>query len=70
MREYDTKGFEGDEFLELEEVNERLGRSGPQGLESIYEVLVHSENESKSPMNTELPILKPLTEESIQNVDP
>lgn len=28
MREYDTKGFEGDEFLELEEVNERLGRSG------------------------------------------
>lgn len=43
-----------DEFLKLEEVNERLGRSGQQSLKSIHEVLVHSENESESPMNTEL----------------
>lgn len=40
----------GDEFLELEEVNERLRRSGQQSLESINEVLVHSEDESKSAM--------------------
>lgn len=50
-----------DEFLKLEEVIERLGRSGKQSLKSIHEVLVHSENESESPMNTELPILTPLT---------
>lgn len=60
----------GDGFLEQEEVNKRLGRSGQQSLENIHEVLVHSENESESPMNTDLPMLTLLTEESIQNVDP
>lgn len=64
------KDGEGDVVLELEKVNEKLGRSGRQSLEGSHEVLGHFENESKLPTNTELPMLTALTEESIRNDDP
>lgn len=64
------QGSRGDGFLELEEVNERIERIGQQSFDSIHEVLVHSKNGSESPVNIELPMLTPLTEKSIQNIDP
>lgn len=58
----------GDDFLEHGEVNERVGKSGQQICDNIHEVLVYTENGSELPMNIELPMLTPLTEESGQNV--